>query len=399
MDNMKSYKNNIKIKVFSVVFAFFMWLYVMAEVDPIIIKTVENIPITTIANIEEISNSGFTFSYGQSFSVKIDLRGKRSALNELVNSGVTPIGYIENPQIGKNVMNLTFDVPREIEYSISPESLIVDIEKSVIALKPVKIETTEIKTPNYVVADIVNSKNQIYVEGPQSQVNKVDNLRGIVEIGDNTKTFTSQVKLMPVDSKGNKVEGLTVSNPSIVSEVAMEKIALVPVDIILEDEEGNKSKSDSLIIQGNQVKIQGEEKLIDSTKVLKTKPMNINTFNNLENKIFELEPIVGIKYEKPTVQVDFVEAEMQAYTVSINKGNFIFLGEADADKIKEALPEEVTIEVRAGKQYDPIANVENVKVYIENVLKSNTGEYSFSARINFPYSDIKINPSSVKIQA
>lgn len=396
---MRSYKHNFKIKLLSVIFAFTMWLYVMAEVDPIIIRTIENIPITSIENIEEIADLGLTFSYGQNFAVKIDFRAKRSLLNEVINKGISPVGSIDNPSIGSNVMDISLDLPREIEYSISPENLNVNLEKSVIALKPVEIKTTGIQNTDFVVAGITTSKNQLYVEGPKTQIDKVDKLLGVVEVGSNTGIFTSQAKLTPVDNKGNKVEGLVVSNASVVVEITMEKTKLVPVKVVLLDEDGLKLETKYIIAQGKQVKIQGPEQKVNSLTEVLTKPISINTFNNIENKVFELEPVQGIKFELPTVNITFVESEMQNYSIKIKKEDLIFLGASDAELIKEVLPDEITIDIRSGKENSSLVNQNNLKVYIENVLLSSNGEYSFSAKANFPYSSLKINPSFIKIQS
>ena len=42
---------NLKMKIFAVIFAFFMWIYVMAEVDPIIIRDIDSVPIN-ITNMQ-----------------------------------------------------------------------------------------------------------------------------------------------------------------------------------------------------------------------------------------------------------------------------------------------------------------------------------------------------------
>ena len=66
------FKNNFKIKLFSIIFAFIMWVYVMSEVDPIVIRSFENISVETVTNIDEIRDNGLTFAYGQDFNVKVD---------------------------------------------------------------------------------------------------------------------------------------------------------------------------------------------------------------------------------------------------------------------------------------------------------------------------------------
>ena len=91
---------NLKMKIFAVIFAFFMWIYVMAEVDPIIIRDIDSVPIN-ITNMQELELLELTPEYGTDLNVRVSLRGRRSILNAQITRGIKAEGLINNPKEGR----------------------------------------------------------------------------------------------------------------------------------------------------------------------------------------------------------------------------------------------------------------------------------------------------------
>ena len=75
-------KNNIRIKIISLVTALALWLYVIAIVDPDEKKVIENIPIT-ITNASEVRNDDFVIYPKEEFKTDITVQGKLSEVQKL----------------------------------------------------------------------------------------------------------------------------------------------------------------------------------------------------------------------------------------------------------------------------------------------------------------------------
>lgn len=391
----KKFKDNFKIKVLSFMFAFVMWIYVMSEVDPIVIRSFESIPVETITNIDEIRDNGLTFAYGQNFNVKIDFRAKRSTLNEYIRSGVKPKGEIYDPKEGSNTMTVEMDTPKEIEYSVLPEYIEVTLEKSVVTPKDVIMETEGSVNKDFVVGSLKSNKSRLYIEGPQSQVEKVDSLLAKVKLDNQSKSFSTKINLIPVDSKAHVVEGVTVRDANVIIDVGVEKVKSVPVELRFVDSNNNIIKNSSFESETKSIEIQGPETIVDKIDSVKTKPIDIKSFNSIDGLSYQLESIDKIKFSEDKVKVIPIESEISEYALSISKEDVDFSGILLTEEIKNALPDNIDIKIYAGKEYQDKINKENVKIVINNISKQ--ASYKLNYKIEFPIESIKVTPDVINL--
>lgn len=391
----KKFKDNFKIKVLSFMFAFVMWIYVMSEVDPIVIRSFESIPVETITNIDEIRDNGLTFAYGQNFNVKIDFRAKRSTLNEYIRSGVKPKGEIYDPKEGVNTMTVEMDTPKEIEYSVLPEYIEVTLEKSVVTPKDVIMETEGSVSKDFVVGSLKSNKTRLYIEGPKSQVEKVDSLLAKVKLDNQNKSFSTKINLIPVDSKAHVVEGVTVRDANVIIDVGIEKVKSVPVELKFIDSNNNIVNNNSFEPEIKTIEIQGPETIVDKIDSVKTKPIDIKSFNSIDGISYQLEPIDKIKFLENKVKVIPIESEIAEYALSISKEDIEFSGILLTEEIKNALPDNIDIKIYAGKEYQDKINKENVKIVINNISKQ--ASYKLNYKIEFPIESIKVTPDVINL--
>lgn len=387
---LKHFKNNFRIKMFSIIFAFVMWLYVMSEVDPIVIRSFENISVETITNMDEIRDDGLTFAYGQNFNVKVDFRAKRSTLNEFLRDGVNPEGEIYDPKQGTNTMKIMLEAPNDIEYSINPLTMDVILENSVISSKDIMIETEGSLQKDYTIGAINKARNSQYVEGPQSQVEKVFNLVGIVKLENKNENFSSKVSLVPVDEKNHVVEGVTIRDASVIVDIEVEKVKDIPISLVFVDEDNNVVNNKSFKPDTEMVQIQGKEELVDSISQISTVPIKISQFNSVDGASYNLENIPDLKMSVQKIKINPVESEVSVYTIEIPKSNISLLGKLKTDEINSLLPESVEVKLTAGKEYSEKINFDNIKVYVDN--SSEKDEYKFNYKVKFPIVNIKMTP-------
>lgn len=391
----KKFKDNFKIKVLSFMFAFVMWIYVMSEVDPIVIRSFESIPVETITNIDEIRDNGLTFAYGQNFNVKIDFRAKRSTLNEYIRNGVKPKGEIYDPKEGSNTMNITMDTPKEIEYSVLPEYIEVTLERSVVTPKDVIMETEGSVSKDFVVGSLKSNKTRLYIEGPKSQVDKVDSLLAKVKLDNQNKSFSTKINIIPVDAKSHVVEGVTVRDANVIIDVGVEKVKSVPVELKFIDSNNNIVNNSSFESETKTIEIQGPETIVDKINSVKTKPIDIKSFNSIDGISYQLEPIDKIKFLEDKVKVIPIESEIAEYALSIPKEDIEFSGILLTEEIKNELPDNIDIKIYAGKEYQDKINKENLKIVINNISKQ--ASYKLNYKIEFPIESIKVTPDVINL--
>lgn len=389
------FKNNFKIKLFSIIFAFIMWVYVMSEVDPIVIRSFENISVETVTNIDEIRDNGLTFAYGQDFNVKVDFRAKRSVLNEYIRNGVTPKGEIYDPKEGTNMMQVVMDAPREIEYSLNPLQIEVVLERSVVSMKNIVINTEGSLRTDYVIGQIKPNRVGLYVEGPQSQVEKVMNLSGTVKLENNDSDFSTKINLVPLDDRNNIVEGVTIRESSVIVDVDVDKTKNVPVELVFVDDQGQKVPNSSFRADVENVRIQGSADAVDAVKSLKTVPVKISGFNRVAGVSYELEKTAELVYSIERIKIKEIQSELEEYTLMMPRAGITLTGEADAEAIKSAIPPETEIKITAGREYSDRINPDNIRILIDN--KAAQEKYKLQYEVDFPIFSIKITPEVITI--
>lgn len=391
----KHFKHNFRIKIFSIVFAFIMWIYVMSEVDPIVIRSFENINIETITNIDEIRDNGLTFAYGQNFHVKVDFRSKRSTLNEYIKNGVNPKGEIYDPKEGSNMMQIVMDSPKEIEYSINPLQIEVMLERSIISMKNIVINTEGSLKSDYVINKIKPNQVGLYVEGPQSQVEKVVDLEGVVKLENNDADFSTKINVVPLDEKNNVVEGVTIRDSVVIVDVNVSKTKNVPVNIVFVDDKNKIVENSSFKPSIETVKIQGKEEILNSIEEVKTVPIKISSFNKLAGISYDLEKIDGIKFSEDKVKIKEIEMELDEYVLKVPKSSIVLSGDAEKSEITGALPQETEVKIIAGKEYSNRITPDDIRIFINN--KTLQEQYKLQYEVDFPIFSIKITPDVITI--
>lgn len=389
----KALSRNFKVKILSVLVAFGMWVYVMEEIDPIMIKSLEGVPIDGISNIAEITDRGLTISYGQSLTVNVDLRGKRSQVLNYLNSDIKAKAYVENPKPGENILYLNLPAISGIEYNFNPRVNYINLEESIIEEKELEISLTGTPKESYSVEDFILSKNNVYIEGSKGQVGKVTQITGSVNIENAEKNFSQRVQLTPIDKNGNKVEGVIISENFVVAEVKMQKNKEVPVKLIISNTNGEQIASKALEADLDTVTITGTAEKIDAISEIKTQTINVSELNQFPAKKYDLEIIPGIKLSASKIGVVHIPEEEQDYGFAIPKEKVQLLGEIDREAIEEKLPENIEVSFKSGKEYANIIKPEQIKLYIDNSKKLDA--YTIKYVIEYPVTDMLINPLNI----
>ena len=140
-------KNNIRIKIISLVTALALWLYVIAIVDPDEKKVIENIPIT-ITNASEVRNDDFVIYPKEEFKTDITVQGKLSEIQKLNKNNVHIYGELINPVEGQNIVNLKTNISNRVSRELKDNTYVVNLEKKVSKEVKVKIEVPDSIKPS-----------------------------------------------------------------------------------------------------------------------------------------------------------------------------------------------------------------------------------------------------------
>ena len=279
------FKSKNSLKIISLLAAVCLWLYVMGEVDPEMKTKVTDIPVS-MANTEVLMDRGLAAAYDEQITVNATVSGNRSDVNYVKKNGLTAYVDVSECDLGINEENisqstLTFEVEYLAETSVP---VVIGFTEDTI----VSSDTSEPKIPWILAQDI----DKVTVLGASSSVKKIKEVSGIItpDKASEKKAKWVDVKLTPVNSKGNSVYGIEMSRNSAQAQVQL--LASKAVELELTIDKGSEIDIDKLDVPDTVVIAGTEGSLEDIEKVngIVTKDENgkINISVELPDNVFLL---------------------------------------------------------------------------------------------------------------
>ena len=272
-----SLKNNIKIKLISLMSAIVLWMYVMIIIDPEETRTIENLHVN-ISNMNKVREEDLMiYPDNNNLTVDINITGDLSDIKSIRKEDISIFGNINNPIEGKNEVYLTASTPQGITYKFDERVVFVNLEKVIKMEKEISINiegNNKSNIKNVVIEN--NSDNLITVVGPRTLIDKVYKVEGYLDIGESNESLTENVVLKPVDSSGNIVEGVSLEYDSVDVTVNILQEKTVPLKLKIFDSKLSYNLSNV------SVNIKADKKVLDKINFIETDYVNLEEIANNE---------------------------------------------------------------------------------------------------------------------
>ena len=126
----KWFASDLAFKIYSVLIAIFLWVFVIYDQNPESTKIVRNIPIS-YSNLDSLERAGYTVVKEDDLLVDFKIKGKRVSLGSLAKNSVR--ASISFSDLSEGEYNIMIDsrLPQN-DMSVvdkSPESITVKVEK------------------------------------------------------------------------------------------------------------------------------------------------------------------------------------------------------------------------------------------------------------------------------
>ena len=216
--------NKTFLRIFSLVAAVLLWMYVMVEVDPQKTARVGDITVS-FANEDVLAEQGLAPLMKEEPELSVKIQGARSDVNEVKRSGLTAYVDVSTCAEGENSREIVINVPEGITVSsMSDEYMTFDVEEIVSEERPLSVEfdgdvsEKDGRVPWITAVEYEN----VTVSGAESLVKKVDRVEGTVSddgISEERGIWVN-ADVTAVDGKGKPVDGVTIqSGESIGAEI------------------------------------------------------------------------------------------------------------------------------------------------------------------------------------
>lgn len=353
-----------KVKLSVLLLSFSIWAIVSAKEQrinllpyqfPIEIRNIDDNQIVSL-NVDKVmikiasDRSTFQQITSDKIRVYIDLAGKKK--------GTYDIDVLAS----KTLSNIEI-------VDIEPATILVTVEELMEKQVPVQIILQGKITKGKNVASTTPEAQTATVSGPQTQINLINEVRGLLKLNNQTEDFTENVALSAIDSQGNPLSIIktTPSSTNVnVKIIDLENFKSVPVKITTSGKVASGYYlSDELKVEPAIVNIIGEPNQLKDINFIATEPINISGLNQTSSQSVSLVVPDGISVDRNISKVN-VSISLQKSDISrdiiipvniVNLASDKKVTNIDAKTITVSISGELSI-VNSVKATDFILNID-----------------------------------------
>ena len=358
---------NLKMKIFAVIFAFFMWIYVMAEVDPIIIRDIDSVPIN-ITNMQELELLELTPEYGTDLNVRVSLRGRRSILNAQITRGIKAEGWINNPKEGENILVVDLkDVDSNVEYTLYPSDKQINLEKKMVIRKSVSVVQTGTLPEGYEIKEIKSNPASMYIEGPKTLVDSITTLMTTLDVSNYDKDFSKKLQVIPVDRDNQEVKGVSINQDTVFVHAIVVKTKTVPIVLDIPNSENDELKLSGYTIDPPEAVIKGKANIIDSIKEIKTEKVELSQLVENPNLKVKLVLPTGVETQTPEITLKSSMEKVISKEFNISKERIQISGNGQLPDISDNpdISDFIAVKITTTDKILDTISENDIRVYIK----------------------------------
>ncbi|GMQ63239.1 CdaR family protein [Vallitalea maricola] len=344
------FTRNVGWKIASIVIAFFVWFAIVRVEDPYITKDFKHIPVKVL-NEEIITSKNQYINFIEGQYVDVTLGGKRTIIERFHKEDI--IATVD-------MQYLSFTDSLVID--IKPIEGITVVKKSPndmrISRENVKSESRKITyefegnpKESYIHLDPIITPNTVEIEGPESKMAQVKEVKVTLGIDGATNDVTSVGKIRLLDKEGNEVSNIEKSIEEVSYQVPIRKLKEVNVLVKTTGSLPSGYKLTGSEVIPNKVTLVGTESAIDKINnlVLEVPLNNVTADVNKEIDLATVLPVGVSRYQNTNM-----------VTVKLN-----------VDKVEEKevviLTHDISIERLPENLNISIVNTEDIKVKFRGI--------------------------------
>lgn len=301
---MKENRKEIVAALISVVFAIFLWSYVMGSTNPIIRREYRNVPIELV-NEETLQSNDMVIVEPKEPVINVTLSGPRNEINK-----VRPIDIIVQVDLARftsqtQSMPITVQSPRDtIVYHQSQNSMVFKFEKIIDKEIPIVVETLNALPSNHIMLMGTEVKpNRVSIHGPSSIVNQIKNAKAQINLQTIEDDTSINVPITLVNEEDQQVTGVELSQKEVSVGVSINSVKEVPIKLntVGEPEDGIQIEGPTL--NQNTVSITGDNEILNEITQIDMIPIDLSTIRETANINVELRLPQNVFLTDPNKQI------------------------------------------------------------------------------------------------
>ncbi|MCD5414163.1 MAG: hypothetical protein LR001_04035 [Clostridiales bacterium] len=370
------FSKNATAKIISILFALVIWLYVMGEINPIITIEITNVPITILSE-NLILERGLVIKNIENETTNIRLRGRLDYVTDITRDEVVLTADLRDLNLGRNNVQINDNLMDDIEVSLFPETLLVELEEIIRVQKEIDLEITGDPKENFVLGQSQYSPTVVWIEGPESFVNRVDKIIARLEVENMSANITASLPLKAYDIRGTEVSGIDIRTEYIEASLLIDSKRTVRIIPNIEAKAAEGYEITDITASPSEITIIGQPEAISNVFAIRTLLVQREELSNdTELIVTLLVPDNGFTVSRKNTKVKIEVEKIAEKIISIDRENIIFSNLRDDLEIdKSNIPEKIEIKIVAIESFVDTLTTDDFNVIV-NLEELGAGEYT-----------------------
>lgn len=334
------FSRNTAPKLLSIVFAVAFWIFVMDQVNPEMTRQIDNVHVELLG-VQELEASGYEIMGERDFTVDVKIKGRRNEVIDISKSDLqvtADLGDLENG-LQSVVLDQKVAVEEIIIVDMSSTSVAIDID----AIIRVPIDVYIIKegsVPSEYTDEIMTlSLQQVFIKGPESYVELVEQIEGTININNATSLISKDLAVVPVDKNGETVTGIEVETNYVTVTIPISKIGNVVIEPKYTGNVKPGYQLTNVSVSPESVNVRGTRDDMNALKYIET---NVISIEGLDES-FEIgtslnrpeEIILNQYFDEATISFEIEEIITKEFTFDYGDITFIQMNDPLRTNINE----------------------------------------------------------------
>ena len=409
MDRAK--KRSIVVKGVCLLLSFILWLYVSNVENPTRTSDLKGVSVELL-NQEVLNSSNLYLSKNQKPSVDLKLEGKAKDIYSLKKDDFVLKADLSNYALKAGENNIPVEIisaPEDV--TIKNRSILtvkVDLEEGI--EKNVKVRSSVKTTFKEGVSkkSIKVSPDSVKVSGPESLVKNVDSVVLKGELLDISKDMSKNFNLVAVDSDGNEVSGVQISENTGKLTVSVGSSKQVKVNVVKQGTLPSDFILKGINLSVGSVDIIGDTDIIKSIHQIDTEPIDLSNITERQTINIKLNLPEGV-YLMDNINVITANVEVSKKEEDTNK---IVSKKIDGvkvevvDKVNTTLTYEVSnivVEVSGNSKEVSALTSENISAFVSVAGITTAGEQEIFLNVSLKNAGSSVTivnkPEKIKVIA
>ncbi len=200
----KIFESDSFLKIFSVVIAVILWLYIIVVLDPAIEVEVREIPIQYVG-MEEMERNGISVVSESATTINLKVKGSRKKMGRYdMKTIIAKADLSEVSEVGKHKLPVEIVIPFE-NSGIASRSLYhveIQTEQTVKKELALRILTEGSLAENYMPGEMSVNPKSVVIRGPESVIGKIEEAGVVLNYGAADVDITQALPIQFYDGEG-----------------------------------------------------------------------------------------------------------------------------------------------------------------------------------------------------